>query len=60
MSREILLHLTEAEAAALYGMAAAGQYEWAEVIDRDPDATPQGRAATLKAGERAMRKLQEA
>lgn len=57
---EVLLRLTKAEADALFGMAAAGEHEWAETVDRAPDDSPQKKTATLAAGRRAMQKLRDA
>lgn len=54
------LNLTQAEADALYGMAMAGQDEWADTISRAADLSPQKRTAELAAGERALQKLRDA
>lgn len=59
-SSEVVLQLTKAEADALFGMAAAGEHEWAETVDRSPDDSPQKRTARLAAGQRAMQKLRDA
>jgi len=59
-SPKITLHLTEAEANALYGAAKAGEYEWVDVTQRAPDLTPQGRAAAVAALGRALAKLRAA
>lgn len=60
MARDVVLHLTEAEAQALFAMAAAGEYEWREVTEHAPSLSPQKRTAELAAGTRAMAKLRAA
>lgn len=57
---KVTLHLTKAEANALYGAAKAGEVEWVDVTQRAPDLTPQGRAAAVMALDRALTKLREA
>jgi hypothetical protein len=59
-SDEVVLHLTRAEAGALFGMVVAGEQEWLDVVDQDPDASPQKKTATHAAGRRAKQKLRDA
>lgn len=60
MSGDVVLRLTRAELDALYGMVVAGEQEWLDVVDHDPDASPQKKTATYAAGRRAKQKLRDA
>lgn len=57
---KVTLTLTETEADALLAAAVAGQYEYCDTIDGDPDASSQAKAAKIAALSRALAKLRDA
>lgn len=58
--KTVTLTLTEDEATALYNAALAGQYEYCDTIDHDPDRTVKAKRQIVADLDRAIAKLRDA